>query len=154
MVPGRAFWRWLIDLTLRLKSLKIWFEFIKRSHLTFLISSNGRSFVLDETWSSSDKLNLYTDAPGTPDFGAVFGNKGCYRKWPDRWTGRNITILEFYPIVLSLYLWGSEMRNRCIRFFTDNESLVHVINRQSCKDKGLLLFVRKLVLVCSENNIL
>ena len=27
------------------------------------------------------------------------------------------------------------MSNQCILFFTDNESLVHVINRQTCKDK-------------------
>ena len=30
--------------------------------------------------------------------------------------GRNITILEIYPIVLSLYLWGHVMRDRCILF--------------------------------------
>ena len=66
----------------------------------------------------------------------------------------NIAIVEFYPIVLSLYLWGREMSNRCILFFTDNEALVHVINKQSCKDKGLLFFVRKLVLLCLQNNIL
>ena len=57
--------------------------------------------------------------------------------------------LQFYPIVLSLYLWGSEIRNHCFLFFTDNKALVHVINKQSCKDKGLMFFVRKLVLsVC------
>ena len=66
----------------------------------------------------------------------------------------NIEILEFYPIVLSLYLCGRDMRNRCILFFTDNEALVHVINKQSCRDKGLMFFVRKLVLVCLQNNML
>ena len=67
---------------------------------------------------------------------------------------QNIAMLEFYPIVLSLYLWGHQMRNRCILFLTDNEALVYVINKQSCKDKHLMFFVRKLVLVCLENNIL
>lgn len=37
---------------------------------------------------------------------------------------------------------------------TDNEALVHVINKQSCKDESLMFFVRKLVLVCLHNNIL
>ena len=32
------------------------------------------------------------------------------------------------------------MRNRCILFFTDNESLVHVINKQSSKGKSLMFF--------------
>ena len=30
-------------------------------------------------------------------------------------------------------------------FFTNNESLVHVINKQSCKDKSLIVFVRRIV---------
>ena len=46
------------------------------------------------------------------------------------------------------------MRNRCILFFTDNEALVHVINKQSCRDKALMFFMRKLVLVCLQTNIL
>ena len=40
------------------------------------------------------------------------------------------------------------MCNQCILFFTDIESLVHVIYKQSCKDKSLMLFVRKLVSIC------
>ena len=65
-------------------------------------------------------------------------------------TIRNNAILEFNPIVLSLYLWGHTMRNHCILFFADNESLVYVINKQSTKDKSLMFFVRKLVLICLE----
>ena len=57
----------------------------------------------------------------------------------NRWLHRNIAILEFYPIGLSLYLWGHKMANHSILFFTDNEALVHVINKQSCKDKALMI---------------
>ena len=46
------------------------------------------------------------------------------------------------------------MRNQCIAFFTDNEALGHVINMSSCRDKFLMSFVRRLVLVCLQNNIL
>ena len=31
---------------------------------------------------------------------------------------------------------------------------MHVINKKSCRDKSLMFFVRKLVLVCLNNNIL
>ena len=55
--------------------------------------------------------------------------------------------------MLSLFLWGHEMQNRCVLFFTDNEALVHIINKQSCRDKRLMSFVRKLVLICLRNNI-
>ncbi len=45
------------------------------------------------------------------------------------------------------------MSNRSILFFTDNEALVHVINKQSCKDKALMALVRKLVLICLQFNV-
>ena len=151
--------RRLIDLTIGIQSphhlirlsrevkedLKVW--------QSFPCNFNGKSFFLEDDWYSSSKLNLYTDASGALGFGAVFGFKRCYGKWPDTWAYRNIAILEFYPIVLSLYLWGREMQNRCILFFTDNEALVHVINKQSSKDKSLMFFVQKLVLICLEHNV-
>ncbi|CAH3116352.1 unnamed protein product [Porites lobata] len=95
----------------------------------------GSYFFLDDLWLNSSKLNLFTDASGAHGFGAIFGSHWCYGKWPANWEYQNIAILEFYPIVLSLYLWGEAMSNQCILFFTDNESLVQVINRQTCKDK-------------------
>ena len=133
--PGRAFLRRLIDLTIGVRSphhlirlnkevkedLKVW--------LSFLTDFN------DDVWQNSVKLSLYTDASGALGFGEIFGSKWCYGKWPVNWAHSNIAILEFYPIVLSLYLWGHEMSHQCVLFFTDNEALVDVINKQSCKDK-------------------
>ena len=158
--PGRAFLRRLIDLTIGIKyanhlirlnkevknDLKIW--------LAFLSEFNGRCFFLNDVWKDSNTLNLYTDAAGALGYGAIFGTHWCYGKWPKEWMHKNIAILEFYPIVLSLYLWGPRMSNQSILFFTDNEALVHVINKQSCKDKSLMFFVRKLVLLCLQHNIL
>ena len=106
-----------------------------KTWLSFLLNFNGRYFFLDDLWLNSSKLNLFTDASGAHGFGAIFGPHWCYGKWPANWEYQNIAILEFYPIVLSLYLWGEAMSNQCILFFTDNESLVQVINRQTCKDK-------------------
>lgn len=160
VVPGRAFLRRLIDLTVGITSpfhyvrinrevkadLKLW--------QSFLTGFNGRSFFHEDVWDSTDKMELYTDAAGSIGFGAVFGSQCCYGEWPDNWLHRNNAILEFYPIVLSLYLWSDQMRNRCFLFLTDNEALVYVINKQSCKDKNLMFFVRKLVLVCLQYNIL
>ena len=160
IVPGRAFLRRLIDLT---RGITKAHHFIRLRHevkedlrvwLSFLSSFNGKSFFLNEVWCNSNKLNLFTDASGSIGFGAIFGSEWCYGKWPDNWLHRNIAILEFYPIVLSLCLWGYKMQNHSVLFFTDNESLVHVINKQSCRDKSLMFFVRKLVLVCLKHNIL
>ena len=157
--PGRAFLRRLIDLTICIRSghhlirlsgeakadLRLW--------LAFLSHFNGKSFFLHDEWFNSHKLNLFTDASGALGFGALFGTHWCYGRWPNEWAYKNIAILEFYPIVLSLFLWGHEMQNHCILFFTDNEALVHVINKQSCRDKRLMSFLRQLVLICLRNNI-
>lgn len=154
VVPGRAFLRRLIDLTVEVHSPYHYVRINREVIADFLIGFNGRSFFLEDFWDSSNQLELYTDAAGSLGFGPVFGGQWCYGKWPDNWLNQNIAILEFYPIVLSLYLWGHQMQNRCILFLTDNEALVYVINKQSCKDKNLMFFVRKLVLVCLQNNIL
>jgi len=158
--PGRAFLRRLIDLSIGLRSVHHFIRITREVKqdlqlwLSFLSQFNGKSFFLDDLWLTSSKLNLVTDASGALGFGAIFGNQWCNGEWPDSWKHRNIAILEFYPIVLSLYLWGHEIKNRCILFFTDNEALVYVINKQSCRDKDLMFFVRKLVLICLRNNIL
>ena len=160
IIPGRAFLRRLIDLT---HGIRLSHHLIKLNReskedlnvwLTFLANYNGRSFFIEERWANSQQLNLFTDAAGGVGFGAIFGSEYCHGLWPDSWRHQNIAILEFYPIVLSLCLWGHRMANRSVLFFTDNEALVYVINKQSCRDKTLMQFVRKLVLVCLRNNIL
>ena len=41
-----------------------------------------------------------------------------------------------------------------VLFFTDNEALVYVINKTSCRDKFLMSFVRRLVLSFLNNCVL
>jgi len=160
VVPGRAFLRRLIDLTMGVKKGHHLVRLTKAvkgdlsTWLAFLSDFNGCSFFLDEGWHTSATLQLYTDASGSKGFGAVFGNRWCYGVWPESWKSFHISALEFYPIVLSVMLWGNMMRNQRITFFTDNEALVHVINKCSCRDQTLMAFVRKLVLACLQYNIL
>ena len=163
MFCGKArssiFLRRLIDLTIGIKSPHHFIRLNKEVKkdlnlwLSFLANFNGRSFFIDDKWLSSNNLNLFSDASGALGFGAIFGKNWWYGKWPDNWANLNIAILEFYPIVLSLHLWGADVSNRSILFFTDNEVLVHVINKQSYKDKALMALVRKLVLICLQFNV-
>ena len=152
--PGRALLEQLIDLTLGIRSPehKIWLNKEVKEDLklwlSFFCHFNGRSFFLEEHWLSSTNLNLFTDASGALGFGVIVGSHWCYGKWPPRWEHKNIAILEFCLIVLSLHLWGEAMCNQCILFCTYNESLVHVINKQSCKDKSV--FARKLLPICLQ----
>lgn len=160
ILPGRAFLRRLIDLTIGLQrpyhrvrlnkdvkaDLQVWMQ--------FLAGFNGRAFFLDDLWVTSTSLELFTDAAGSKGYGAVFGRKWFYGSWPESWSSLNITFLEFFPIIIALHIWGPTMANKCICFVTDNSALVEVINRQTSKNKLIMLLVRDLVLTSLEYNIL
>lgn len=160
VVPGRAFLRRLINLTIGVKRPHHYIRLTQQTKKDlqiwecFLESFNGRSLFLQEDWSSSHSLRLYTDAAQSSGFGILFGDQWAYGTWPEKWKRYNICFLEFFPIVIGLSMWCQELRNKRVLFMTDNESLVHVINKQTTKDAMLLGLLRKLVLVCLQNNIL
>ena len=126
--------------------MKIWLSFLK--------NSNGTSMFLHDRFLSNKTLDLYTDATKSKGFGGVYGSRWFYGSFPDDWKVMNIMTLEFYPIILALEIWGGLLKNRCILFFTDNEALVSVINKQSSKYCDIMIMVRHLVLKCLQFNIL
>ena len=157
--PGRVFLRRLINLTIGVfrptyfirltldvkKDLRIWQQ--------FLTSFNCQSMFLEEVWTSSGALSFYTDAAQSCGFGTIFGMHWTYVKWPDKWKQQDISVLELYPIVLGVFLWAARLKHKRVLFYSDNESVVHVINKQTSKHKGLLALVRQLVLLCLSQNI-
>lgn len=159
VLPGRAFLRRLIDLTIGVKKqyyrirmtkqvkedLSVWYD--------FLSNFNGSSMFLPDIWLSSTELRLYTDASGAVGYAAVFGSQWFKGEWNDSWRNQNIAVLELYPIVLAVDVWSKYMANKCILFNTDNQALVHVINKQTAKDKHIMFLLRKLVLICLKFNI-
>ena len=151
VVPGRAFLRRLVNLTIGVRcawhqiritsqaklDLKAW--------LLFLRQFNGRQFFLSDQWLSNYNLNLYTDASGTICYGAVFDGFWFHGKWPNSWLKENITLKECYPIVAAVCVWGHHWSNKRIMFHTDNEALVHIINANTTtKDVKIMGLVRKL----------
>ena len=116
VVPGRAFLRRLIDLTIGVRKPHFLIRLskdVKEDLLvwqSFLSGFNGRSFFLADQWKNSNQLEVYTDASGALGYGAVFGRHWCYGQWPHSWCHLNIAFLELYPIVLSLHLWRMTCR--------------------------------------------
>ena len=159
ITPGRVFIRRLINLTIGVRcahhSIRLTRETNKDLRIweTFLASFNGKSFFLEEAWSTSYKLKFYTDAAQSSGYGILFGKHWAYGTWPDAWKANNICFLEFFPIVVGLSTWCSELRNKRVLFMTDNESVVHVINKQTAKDPKMLGLLRAMVLICLRNNI-
>lgn len=160
VVPGRAFLRRLIDLTagttrphhhIRLnqaakQDIRMWLQFLDRF--------NGKAFFLSDRWETSVSLELYTDAAASKGYGAIFGKSWFGGPFPTAWHCFNITVLELFPIVLAVHIWGPRMANRCVMFFTDNAALVDIINKQTSRHKSVMILVRDLVLSCLSHNIL
>ena len=65
---------------------------------------------------------------------------------------KNIMTLELYPIILALVMWGFLWKNHFILFFTDNEALVAVTNKQTSQDNHVMKMVRCMVLRCLQNH--
>ena len=160
VVPGRAFLRRLIDL---MKGVRKPYHHIRLSKgakldialwLRFLTDFNGKSFFLDDAWETSDTLKLYTDSAGSIGFGAVFGNRWLHGLWPASWKTYNIAVLELFPIVIAIHIWGSLMVDKCVLFFSDNAAVIDIINKQTSKDASIMVLLRDLVLSCLTHNIL
>jgi len=111
-------------------------------------SFNGKSFFLEDHWASSYSLRFYTDSAQSSGYGLIFGKQWAYG------IDHHISYLEFFPIVLGLSLWCSQLKNKRVVFITDNESIKYIINKQTAKDTKLLSLLRTLVLICLKNNIL
>ena len=160
VLPGRAFLRRLIDLTIGVSKphyfIRITKEVREDLHMwaEFLANFNGRTIFMAEQWLSSTSLNLFTDASGTLGYGAVLGSSWFYGAWSQQWVNQNITLLELYPIVLAVQIWGNRLANERIIFHTDNQALVPVIIKQLSKDRAIMCLVRKLVITCLRFNIL
>ena len=79
IVPGRAFLRRIIDMTVGVQKAHHHIRLTRQAKLDlqvwqeFLLLFNGRSFFLDDNFLTGDHLHLYTDASGSIGFGALYG---------------------------------------------------------------------------------
>ena len=160
VLPGRPFLRRLIDLTRGATNKNHFIRINQEARadmaawLHFISSFNGKCLLLPERWSSSDSIKLYTDSATTCGIAAVFGKKWFNGAWPDSWEKYHISILELFPIVAALEVWGSLLSNHCVLFLSDNMAVVDVINKQTARDRDLMVLVRRLTICAMQFNIL
>ncbi|KAJ1137801.1 hypothetical protein NDU88_004197 [Pleurodeles waltl] len=93
---------------------------------------------------------LFTDAAGSAGFGLYWEGRWCAEEWPGDWKhgGRSIAFLEFFPLIISVCLWGAELSHSRVLFQVDNLAVVQMVNRQSAREAGLLQLLRVFVLQC------
>lgn len=124
--------------------------------VSFLEIFNGRSLFLADPVSSWE-LKLFTDASGSHGFGAYFQGEWCAAPWPDSWKAKgwctNLALLELFPLVVSLVLWGERLRHRRVKFFCDNLGVVQAVNSQTANSPPVVALLRHFVLKCLVLNI-
>lgn len=59
----------------------------------------------------------------------------------------DLTFLEFFPILVAIYLWGEDMRD-------SNLAVVHTINTLTSKSRRVMGLVRAFTLCCLRLNML
>ena len=125
--------------------LGVWWE--------FFLYFKGRSFFMDDSFFTGDYLQLYTDAVGGIGYGALCGAEWFCGKWPVAWRLFNIAVLELYPIMAAVRVWGASWANKSVCFFTENEALVPMIDNQTSLELHIMALLRPLVLACLRFNI-
>ena len=165
IIPGRPFCRRLINAICGLskphhhlrvtsmvkKDLNMWLHFFK----TF----NGVSVFHDRFWVSNVDVELFTDSAAAKGlgFGAYFAGKWTYGVWPELWHESgltdDITVLELFPLLVSLYVWGEQLRNKKILFHCDNYAVVHIISKMSSKSENVMVLLRNFTLQCMNLNV-
>ncbi|KAM4048977.1 uncharacterized protein ACNLHF_027451 [Anomaloglossus baeobatrachus] len=128
--------------------LEVWDQFLQHF--------NGRALVMERV-ASNGALQLFTDAVGSAGFGAVFRGHWCVGQWPQAWREsglvRNLALLELFPIVVAVELWGSHFAGSKVCFHCDNQAVVHAINNLSAKSEPVVVYLRHLVLRCLQLNV-
>jgi hypothetical protein len=92
-------------------------------------------------------------ASGSLGYAAVFGSLWFAKTWPSHLQHYQIAVKELFPIVLALEIWGDILKNSKLLFLCDNQAIVEVISKQSCKDKLIMKLIRRLVLAALKFNV-
>jgi hypothetical protein len=105
------------------------------------------------------KILSLQDCPLKIIYGRIRKYRLCRRIWwfANSWTKslhcHQIAVKELFPIVIALELWGKYMVNSKVLFLSDNQAVVDVLNKQSCRDKISMRLARRLVLCTLSYNI-
>ena len=133
------------------EDLKLWLQFFE--------DFNGFSVFHERFWVSNEDIQLFTDSAGGSNlwFGAYFAGKWAYAPWPQSWVDQSIiddiTVLEMFPLLVSLHIWGEDLRNKKIVFRCDNLASVHIVNSMTSKNDRVMTILRAITLLCLRLNV-
>ena len=155
--PGRTFLRRLITLSMRIKQLnhKVKLNNMARADVQWWLACvdkwNGRSVFLDDLWTTSADIGLYTDASGC-GIGGVFRDLWFAQHLTPAQQQRSIAWKELYAVVVACRRWGAHFKGQRILLHCDNQSVVAIVNSGTSKCELIMTLVRLLFDVAVSNN--
>ena len=96
---------------------------------------NGIHFFDLPEWAPLSDFELSSDASGNQGFGVYNNGAWFYQAWLPVQQPLGMAYKELFPIVLACHVWGPSWSNMRIKFWCDNQSVVHII--QSGTSKGV-----------------
>jgi hypothetical protein len=69
------------------------------------------------------------------------------------WKEKDILILEAYPVLIAVAVWGERLKNRSIIPHMDNQALVEIINKGHSSCEAVIPLLRILYMLCLKYNI-
>ena len=149
--PGRTFLRRMIDLLTATGNAGI----SRPNHHIRL----SREFRADLAWwrlfvsrwngvgliqPSIDVSNhqFHSDASGRWGCGAWYGLHWFQYEWDHESSLLDISVKELAPVIMAASVWGSSWRGQTVKCYSDNQAVVAVLNKRSCRDRHLMHMLR------------
>ena len=133
------------------KDLRVWIHFMSRY--------NGVTYFRALNICPSTHFNMGADACRR-GYGAIFGQHWIQEEFPEDWLYLfdakkiGISVLEFYPIYVLVFMFGHTIKNSNLIFHSDNQGVVDIINNQTSQSDYVMSILRPLVLLLMEYNIM
>ena len=116
---------------------------------------NGRVFFLEDEATNAPNLSLYTDASGTHGCRTYFQGAWIHYSWEPHLQLSITTSIPWkhlFAIMAAALTWGNQWTRKGIRFYCDNQAIVHVWDGKSTKQPKLMTRMRLLFPTAAMNS--
>ena len=154
---GRTFVRRLIELSKRAKYLHHRIKLNSSAQqdirwwLAYLPTWNGISAFMDDDWTSSVDLQMFTDASDLALAG-YFNGEWFIVPLDAEQKSRSINWRELYAIVVAVATWGSKLTSKQLLIHCDNMAVCHILKSGTSKNIQIMTLVRLLFYYCAQYN--
>ena len=121
--------------------------------LTFLHDFNERTMFVRSRWSHLEVIHMTSDSSGSRGCAAIFKEQCFAMEWSEQIPRINLALLEFYTIVLAIFIWAESMTDKRLTINCDNLATVLIINKLKSTDNTIMKLVQIFALQCLRFNI-